>query len=288
MEQIITKDILITCHDGYQLKASVFVPNQPTRGGVMMAPATGIKRQFYSHFARFLCEQGYGVITFDNRGIGQSLNGSVAKSNASLQCWGEQDLPAVLNTLQQEFKDTHYHLVGHSAGGQLVGLMHNAQQLASMFNVACSSGSLRNMPLPYAIKAHFFMNLVIPVSNLLVGHTKSQLFGMGEPLPRRAASQWRRWCNGQGYVKMAFGHSVKQHWYDDLTIPAKWLYALDDDIANKTNVEDMVSVFSKSPATIASLCPSQLGLKEIGHMKFFSRKSQVLWPQVIQWFEQHS
>jgi len=285
---ITTTDITFSCEDGYTLSGSLFSPQVPAKGAVMIAPATGIKRQFYARFASFLAEQGYGVITFDNRGIGQSLQGNISKSDASLQCWGELDMPAALNHLQQLFPGTNYHLVGHSAGGQLVGLMQNSYVLKSMYNIACSSGQLRNMEMPYYAKANFFMNLVIPVSNFLVGHTKSQLFGMGEPLPKRAAAQWREWCNGQGYVKTAFGRSVTTHNYDQLTLPALWAYGVDDEIANAANVADMISVFSQSPATTYRLCPTEHGLSEIGHMKFFSRKSQVLWPHVIEWIEQHS
>jgi len=285
---ITNSDIAITCADDYVLSGTLYTPAQGLKGAVLMAPATGIKRQFYAGFATYLAQQGYGVLTFDNRGIGQSLAGDISKSTASLQCWGELDLPAALTQLQHQFPNTYYHLTGHSAGGQLVGLMPNSDALSSMYNVACSSGQLSNMTMPYYAKANFFMNLVIPLSNFLVGHTKSQLFGMGEPLPKRAAAQWRTWCNGQGYVKTAFGGSVKTHYYDKLTLPALWAYAEDDEIANAKNVADMISVFTQSPATTHPMRPSDYDLKEIGHMKFFSRKSQALWPHVTQWFEQHS
>ena len=142
-----SEKISITCQDGYRLTGSIYKPANQLKGAIIMGPATGIKRQFYSHFAHFLAQHGYGVITFDNRGIGQSINGKLRQSDASLQCWGEQDLPAVLVALQQHFPNSQYHLIGHSAGGQLVGLMHNAQQLSSMYNIASSSGQLKNMKI---------------------------------------------------------------------------------------------------------------------------------------------
>jgi len=288
MPQFSSTDITITCADGCSLVGTLVSPQQPIKGAVLMAPATGIKRQFYTRFIHFLAEQGYGVISFDNRGIGESLDGDVRDSDASLQCWGEQDMPAALSHLQTVFPNTSYHLVGHSAGGQLVGLMPNSNTLSSMYNIACSSGSLRNMKMPYFAKAHLFMNIFIPLSNFLSGHTKSPLLGMGEPLPKQAAEQWRQWCNGQGYIKTAFGRGVNTHFYDQLTVPGLWAYAVDDDIANAVNVADMISVYSKSPATTLALWPNEHGLREIGHMKFFSQKSQVLWPSVSQWFEKHS
>ncbi len=278
----------ITCNNRQTLSARVFTPTSPIKGAVMIAPATGIKQQFYANFATYLQQHGFGVITFDNSGIGQSLNRSIKKSKASLQSWGEQDMPAVLEHLQRVFPDTQYHLVGHSAGGQLVGLMHNANELSSAFNFACSSGKLTNMSLAYQVKAHFFMNGVIPLSNALFGHTKSQWFGMGEPLPKGVAKQWRKWCNAQGYVQSAFGDTVFQHCYNTLSMPSIWVNATDDDIANNANVADMLSVFPKLKAQTLTLNPHDYGLKEIGHMKFFSKRSDGLWPLALNWLNKHS
>lgn len=196
-------------------------------------------------------------------------------------------MPAALNALQQAFPDTNYHLIGHSAGGQLVGLMPNAHQLSSIYNYACSSGCLRNMHMPYFAKAQFFMNIFIPLSNLLLGYTKSQLMGMGEPLPKAAAQQWRQWCNGQGYIKTAFDTTVHSHYYDELEIPSMWVNSTDDDIANNDNVADMISVYSKMKAQTLTLNPKDHNLSEIGHMRFFSRKSQSLWQHTLDWLGQH-
>ncbi|MCP4059846.1 MAG: alpha/beta hydrolase, partial [Pseudoalteromonas sp.] len=91
----------ITCNNRQTLSARVFTPTSPIKGAVMIAPATGIKQQFYANFATYLQQHGFGVITFDNSGIGQSLNRSIKKSKASLQSWGEQDMPAVLEHLQR-------------------------------------------------------------------------------------------------------------------------------------------------------------------------------------------
>jgi len=280
--------IKIDCADKTQLAATLYTPEKQPKGAILFGPATGIKRQFYTGMATFLAENGYAVLTFDNRGIGESLNGTIKQSDASLQCWGEQDMPAALNALQQAFPDTQYHFIGHSAGGQLLGLMHNAHQLSSIYNYACSSGSLRNMKMPYYAKAQLFMNVFIPVSNLIFGHTKSQLMGMGEPLPSAAASQWRQWCNGQGYIKTVLGKSIVQHYYDDIDVPSMWVNATDDDIAITENVRDMISVFSKMQAQTLTLHPQEHDLKEIGHMRFFSRKSQPLWQHTLDWLAQHT
>ncbi len=103
------------------LAATVYRPKQAVKTAVMIAPATGIKRQFYNNFASFLAKNGFGVLTFDNEGIGESLTTDLAKCDATLISWGRHDMPAVLDALQDEFADATYHLIGHSAGGQLIG-----------------------------------------------------------------------------------------------------------------------------------------------------------------------
>jgi len=182
------ENVRVKCEDGFELVGTIYSPEK-IAGAIMIAPATGIKRTFYNSFASHLAENGFGVICFENRGIGESIQGDINDINASLVTWGELDMPAVLDRLKKEFPNQKYHLVGHSAGGQLIGLMHNAKEISTMFNFACSSGRIRNMPYPFKISAHFFLGFFISVSNFLFGRTHSQWLGMGEPLPRKVAQQ---------------------------------------------------------------------------------------------------
>lgn len=269
------------------LTATIYHPKAAVKKAVMIAPATGIKRQFYHNFAHYLAEQGFGVLTFDNEGIGESLTTNLAKCDASLISWGRHDMPAVLDALQDEFADASYHLVGHSAGGQLIGLMPNYQSIASVFNVACSSGCIKNMDMPYKLKAMGFMDAFIPLTNLVLGYTPSDKIGMGEPLPRGVARQWREWCNGSGYIKTAFGKNIHTHFYDDVTMPALWLGFSDDEIANSKNMDDMIRVFTQMPVEKRFLNPQDFGLNHIGHMRYFSSRTNAkapeLWQMAIDW-----
>lgn len=278
------ENIRIKCADGFELAATIYKPKK-NAGAIMIAPATGIKKEFYNSLATYLAENNFGVISYDNRGIGESKDGSINKVDASLVNWGRLDMPAVLDRLIKEFPNQKYHLVGHSAGGQLVGLMHNAEQIDSMFNFACSSGSIRNMRFPFRFTAHFFLGFFTSFSNFLFNKTQSQWVGMGEPLPRKVAQQWRKWCYGTGYVATEFGGEVKEHLYDTLNFSTCWAYATDDDIANLANVHDMINVFTKFNAKIVKLEPKEHNLKQIGHMGFFRSKNKHLWKMALNWFE---
>lgn len=295
-------ELTIMTERNQALAATIYHPNTETsadlntstdiKKAVMIAPATGIKRQFYHHFASFLAENGFGVITFDNEGIGESLSTSLAQSDASLISWGRHDMPAVLDALHLEFADASYHLIGHSAGGQLIGLMPNYKSLDSVFNVACSSGRIKNMTMPYRLKAMGFMDAFIPLSNLVLGYTPSDKIGMGEPLPRGVARQWREWCHGSGYIQTALDKTIHNHFYNELSVPALWLGFSDDEIANSKNMDDMIRVFPKMSVEKHFLDPKDFGVSSIGHMRYFSRKTHdkapQLWQMAIDWLNKNS
>jgi len=265
----------ITCCDDVTLSGRLYLPNNEPCAAVLIAPATGIKQGFYTRFATFLAEHSIVVLTFDNRGIGDSLKDDKVMRETLLQDWGQKDLPAALKYLQQHKKGLPVHLVGHSAGGQLAGLMPNAAELTTLITYGSSSGSLRNFTGTYKYQAQFYMNVFIPVSNFLFGRTQSHWMGMGEPLPKGVGAQWRRWCNGQGYAETDFGESISEHSYAKLTQPALWIRATDDKIAPQANMQDIIRVYQNLQITEKIINPTEHGLTHLGHMHFFARQGWI-------------
>ena len=133
------------------------------------------------------------------------------------------------------------------------------------------------------------MDVFIPLNNLMLGYTASDKVGMGEPLPKHVARQWREWCNGAGYIKTAFGKSIHTHFYDDIAMKALWLGFSDDDIANSRNMDDMIRVFSQMPVEKRFFDPKEFDLDNIGHMLYFSRRTNTkapeLWQMAVDWLK---
>lgn len=284
------QDISFQCEDGYILASTLYTPSKEIANGnaVLFAPATGMKRGFYNSMAAHLTSLGYSCLTFENRGIGDSLRGPLKDCEASLIDWGSLDLVGAFNELKRCFPNHKYHIIGHSAGGQLIGLIPNWKDIRSVFNFACSSGQVAQMKAPFRYQARLFLNIFIPLSNRVFGYTKSEWVGMGESLPLQVAVDWRDWCNAKGYVETDFGKRIKNHWFYDIDCPSLWVNACDDHIANNDNVDDITRVFKKLPIERIELDPSIEGVQEIGHMKFFSKKSEKLWPYLTNWLEKHS
>ena len=113
----------LAAKDGYTLGATLTRASTDTPVGVLVvAGAMAVPHARYQKLARSFAKSGYHVLTFDYRGIGTSLSGSVRRVKAKLHDWGELDLAAVLAHAEARFPELPSFFLGHSVGGQLFGL----------------------------------------------------------------------------------------------------------------------------------------------------------------------
>src|SRR5690606_25145207 len=200
--------VTIQCVDGTPLQGHFLLAT----GGlshlpVLLSPATGVKQQFYLRFAAWLAQQGHDVLVFDYRGIGLSLQGPLRDSRALLQDWGQQDQVAAIDWLLQRTRQEQVLLLGHSAGGQMVGLLPNHRRVARLVGVSSSTGWFKGMAPGFRFKARLGLRCIIPLGILLKGYGPCAAVGLGENLPAGVARQWGQWCAAGGYATNA----VKQH-----------------------------------------------------------------------------
>jgi dienelactone hydrolase len=68
-------DVVITSRDGIKLKGTYFSPGRPGPGVVLFHQCDGGGRHSWDGLARDLSTAGFHVLTFDNRGAGESQRG---------------------------------------------------------------------------------------------------------------------------------------------------------------------------------------------------------------------
>ena len=137
-------DKTVPATDGYPLAATCFEPagshaSEPRTLVVVMA-ATGVTRRHYRRFAAYLAELGIIAITFDYRGIGDSTSGPIATTQMAMSDWGTKDAAGMIAWAQRTYAPARVVVVGHSAGGQLVGLLPNHHRVDAVLAVAAQSG----------------------------------------------------------------------------------------------------------------------------------------------------
>lgn len=274
-------NLSIQTRDGVTLGAGLYTPAQSNGRVVLINAAMGVKRGYYHKFAAFLMDQGFTVLTYDYRGIGESLTGTVRHSPAELWEWGVKDYAAVVEWLQQRYPDQKLLVVAHSVGGQILGLTPASQHLTAALLVACQSGYWQLWP--GLLKARMFViwHLLIPGLTRLLGYFPSQRVGMGEDLPAGIALHWARAGRQPRYIRdtyQAYDH------FSELTIPM-YFYSIEDDwYAPRPTVEGLVKFYSRARSTHEYLRPAALGVKAIGHFGFFREKfKDTLWQQTAAW-----
>ncbi len=276
----------ITCQDGTRLKGH-FLPahaggQAATHAPVLLCPATGVKQHFYLRFATWLAAQGHDVLVFDYRGIGLSLQGKLQDSRATLAEWGQQDQVAALDWLVRHTGHDQVLLIGHSAGGQMIGLLPNHRHVSRLVGVAASTGWFRGMKPSFRLKARLGLRCLVPLGTLIKGYAPTAAVGLGEDLPAAVARQWGQWCAAGGYATNAVKGRPQLDFHGDIRIPITVFHATDDDIATPTTVADLMRTFPAARKQVRHIAPREHGLQSIGHIDWFRSSHQALWPLLAQ------
>lgn len=277
------ENLTITCADSYSLTARFYQAKQSThRLPILVCPATGITQGFYHHFIEWLAQQGSDVLVFDFRGIGESLHGPLRQSKASIQDWGQLDIPAAIETLLNKTGKQQVILLGHSAGGQLLGIVPNYKKVAQVIAISGSTGHVKGLKGRTKRMAPVMFKMIFPVSSLVKGYGATKFLGMGENLPKNVAKQWAEFCSKPGYVMNAIGKTIFEDYHNEIQCPITVYWSSDDEIATEANVKDLLRLYPKASTEMIELKPKDTGHKAIGHMLMFKKSHQNLWPTMTQ------
>jgi predicted alpha/beta hydrolase len=273
---------IIPATDGLGLSALIWEPSIPAHSVVQINIGTGMRKEFYANFAAYLAEQGHVVCLWEYRGMGQSQPVNPANfPKIKMQDWGILDMTGVMDYLHLRYPDLPKILVGHSIGGQLMGLMPNHHLYKGMILLNASFGTWYRHTFPYALKSFYFFNLISPLTAPIMGRVPLRKMGVMEDLPRDLIMEWRRWCNTEGYLFPFLEKSIPNNFYDDIKVPIKAYWTTDDPIANAHTVPALMKHFTHADKQIVALRPRDFGQKRIGHFGLFSRKmTDTFWRQV--------
>lgn len=219
-------------------------------------------------------------MTFDFRGIGDSLHGQLRNSKASIQDWGQLDTPAAIDTLLKIANQQRLIIIGHSAGGQLLGTTHNHNKVEKLISTASSTGHVKGLKGRTKYMAPIMFNVIFPLSILIKGYGATKFLGMEENLPKNVAKQWGIFCSKPGYVLNAMGKTIFEDFHNEVKTPIHVLWATDDEIATKANVEDLLRLYPNAKTKMVEITPQQYAHQSIGHMQIFKKSHQNLWPLI--------
>ncbi len=285
MEPRIDATLRLPALDGFELAATLYEPAAGAGDGgpvVLINSATAVRRGYYDGYARALAAQGFSVLTWDYRGIGDSRPRSLAGFRARMRQWGEVDLAGILGWIADHLRPRRLLVVGHSVGGQLVGLAANNHRIHALMMVGSQNGWWGHWPAPsrYRIALNWFV--LIPLVTRVYGYLPGR-FGTKEDLPAGVAREWARWGRRRAYLLES---DELRAGFERLRLPLLAYSFTDDDFAPRPAVEGLLDLYSEADVHHRHLAPRDVGADTIGHFGFFrDRFRDSLWRDSAAWLQ---
>lgn len=270
----------ITTPLGYVLSATKFVAKDE-RQVVIIGSATGVKQEYYSHFAEYLAQHGVTVYTFDYGGINLSKKASLRSFDTSLTHWAINDIESVLQHVKKQHPTQNIHYLGHSIGGQLLGLVPSNHLFENVVLVASQSGHTRFWSGIGKIKMLFNWYVLFPVFVNLLGYLPSKKITGMENLPKSMALEFSRWGRQKDYL---FHYKKEDELFFDHITGNLTVYSCpNDEFAPKGAVDWLADKYSQANKTRKHLNPNDYGVESIGHFDFFKSKfQQTIWKAFLE------
>ena len=272
-------DLNLFARDGVVLATTLFEPKQSNGGAILINSGTGIARQFYAAFAGHLAARGFTVLTYDYRGIG----GSEKPADATMEEWGGVDQASMIDHLASVAPGAARAVIGHSFGGQVLGLADNIADVRAAVLICSQSGHWRHWPpgrRRLGMLALWW--LLIPGLTAAMGRFPGSWIGTAN-LPAGVARSWARWGRSPHYVCDEHSQPLRPHNHA-VTFPLRWMSFSDDPIAPLSAVEALRPYYPNAAVERLHLSPSHLGTQSVGHFGFF-RKSMPRqpWDEIADW-----
>ena len=276
--------IKIITKDNVTLYANLLESKTP-KGVVLINPGTAIKTSFYIPFAKYLVDNDFHVITWNYRGFCESQTKKLSQCQYAYSDIGRYDIPAVIDKVKSMYSDFPLHCVGHSAGGQQIGLANNYHKLDALIAVAVSAGYFAYMPLASRIRANFFFRLFAPITNAIFNYVPAKKLKLMEDLPLDFIKEWTDWCMEKHHFfsEKFYGKTIPHGTYKNFNIPTYVITADDDEFCTEINIKNFWQhVKSDKEINFTRYQMETLPNKHVGHFGYFRKENKQIWSDILE------
>ena len=273
-EQIRTKD-------GQTISRLLYLPDKPNGSAIIIGPSAVFPQIRYKQFAEFLMYEGFVVVTFDYRGIGQSLHQSLRGYKATLTQWGIFDLDAIILNTKNLFPKSEIIFIGHQISGEIITMAPSFQFINRIVLVSSGLSSWKLWPLRDRLSI-LCMKGLMPIVNRLFGYFPGGHFGFMANLPAEVAQEWTTLCNyPNGLFEVLTAKNHQQYFGSILS------YSFSDDwLAPPKSIDALLKQFPNAQIEKKYFTPQDLGAEKIKHFGFFyPNAGNVLWDDLLEWLQ---
>jgi predicted alpha/beta hydrolase len=276
-------DVVVRTRDGHALAATLHPSTSRASSDavVIVNGAMGVERRYYAPFAAFLAERGYHALTYDYRGVGGSRLTPESDERLRMADWGAQDFAGMIDYARAELQARSIAVVGHSAGGQIIGLAQNNAHVAAALLVAAQGGYWKLWPGFGRVRMALYMYVLLPAIVRALGYLPRAVFGA--EVPGSIIEDWARWCRTKDYLLGGDG-DARRPGYARVRAPMLALSFDDDPYAPPAAVEWLIEQYGAAAITRRRIAPADAGVRHIGHFGFFRPAAEsTLWHYAATW-----
>ena len=169
----------LAMQNGTSLVLRQFDSGAAPRAAVIIPSAMGVAQNFYARFAEWLSSQGFLVVTFDYRGVGLSAPRSLRGYDVSIRDWATQDCASVIDFVKVRLPEAPLYWIGHSLGGQLLGLIPNRDKIDRVMTIATGSGYWRENAWRTKRFVLWMWFVAVPLATRIAGYFPGQALAEG-------------------------------------------------------------------------------------------------------------
>lgn len=256
-------------------------PAVAPQGLVVILGAMATPARFYAPLAEHLAWRGLTTVRFDYRGVGDSRRGSLRGEEAGVLDWTVRDVDAAIAFARERHPSLPLAVLGHSLGGQAIGLARQPRDARAVVLVASQSGWVGHWPGAARVRMEMLWRVVVPGMTGAFGYLPGWS-GIGEDVPKRVAREWAEWCTTKGYVTGVRPKSELA--YDRITAPVLAWSFTDDDYAPEGSTDELLSWLASARVQHRRRRPEQLARDHVGHFGFFRRNvGTPMWDETADW-----
>ncbi|WP_410479215.1 alpha/beta fold hydrolase [Pseudomonas sp. P108] len=276
--------------DGYELGGFTWRHSapDPQRPVVIINAATSVRCRHYSRFAAYLFANGFDVMTYDYRGIGESRHASIKGLNASWTDWGELDFEAMLKRAQREFPGQPIDVIGHSFGGCAAGLGESGQVIRRLVTVGAQFAYWRDYAPEHRWRMFGKWHVVMPLLTLFCGFFPGKRLGWLEDTPTGVVRDWS--TSAARYERRPSGRALMKKTgalpFANVRAQTLAISISDDPYGTIPAIERLLGYFDNAAKTHLRIEPQDIGEQQVGHFAFFRSAYQAtLWPIALTWLQ---
>lgn len=275
----------VSFSDGSSTEISFFRTSEPDAPVILCLPAMGVRAAYYEVLADTLADEGFHTVLADHRGNGGSSVRASRRVSFGYTDILELELPAIVETVCQEFGTERVVIVGHSLGGQM-GLMFAArsERVSHVALVASGSAWYRKVPGIRSVGRFLGLQLMF-VTTLLWGYLPKWLPFAGQEA-RRIMLDW-------GFESMTGRYRVSRSSVDyekalaESTAPTLFVVFPDDPFVPGACSEHLAGKLRTAKVARQEITPEQLRLKKTDHFRWVARPQAVA-ATVTEWINQNA